>query len=131
MDLERFFADYEAMVNKALGTPPEMDLEATAAAFGECFIAATPAGVVCGKNGPELREAITRGLDFYRRVGTKSMKIASGGHAAGRASFDGEGPLARPLPEEGRQRTVPGFRRDLPRSATRWRPQDIRLDHGR
>ncbi len=38
--LAEFFADYEARTNRALADPPEVDTEATAAAFADCFIGA-------------------------------------------------------------------------------------------
>lgn len=77
MTLEKFFADYEARVNRALGDIPEVDVEATAGAFADCFIEANPNGVVCGKNDEELRAAIPKGMEFYRSIGTKSMKVVS------------------------------------------------------
>jgi hypothetical protein len=75
--LERFFADYEARTNRALADPGDVDLDATAAAFAECFVAAGPGGVTSGRNGEALRNAIPVGLDLYRRIGTKAMHVRS------------------------------------------------------
>lgn len=75
--LKKFFADYEARTNRALVDPPEVDVEATAGAFADCFVEANPNGVTCGTNGDQLREVIPKGFDFYRSIGTQSMKIAA------------------------------------------------------
>ncbi len=73
--LEKFFAGYEARTNRALDG--EADIEAIAGAFSDCFIGASPNGVMCGKNDEKLRAAISQGMEFYRSIGTKSMKISS------------------------------------------------------
>ena len=75
--LEKFFAEYEVRMNKALAEKPEVDVEATAGSFTDCFIEASPLGVMCGKNDEQFRAQIPKGLEFYRSIGTKSMKIAS------------------------------------------------------
>jgi hypothetical protein len=73
--IERFFAEYEARTNRALAEPPVVDVEETASAFAGCFVAATPNGVTCGKNDQGLRTVIPQGYEFYRSIGTKSMRI--------------------------------------------------------
>jgi hypothetical protein len=45
--LAEFFAEYKARINRALADKPEIDIEATARAFADCFIEANPNGVVC------------------------------------------------------------------------------------
>ncbi len=75
--LKQFFAEYEARFNKAMGESPEIDIEGMAGAFADCFIEASPTGVVCGKNDEQFRAQIPKGLEFYRSIGTKSMLIAS------------------------------------------------------
>ena len=75
--LEEFFAEYEARMNKALGAIPEVDVEATAGAFADCFIEASPLGVTCGRNDEQFRTVIPQGYEFYRSIGTKSMRIDS------------------------------------------------------
>jgi hypothetical protein len=72
--LRKFFAEYEARMNKALGEPPEIDVEATAEAFADCFVEASPVGIVCG-NKEQLRPQIPKGYEFYRSIGTTFMKI--------------------------------------------------------
>jgi hypothetical protein len=75
--LQKFFAAYEDRTNRALKEPPEIDVEAVAVAFTDCFIEASPKGVMCGKNDEEFRASIPKGFDFYRSIGTQSMKIGS------------------------------------------------------
>ncbi|HOI58484.1 MULTISPECIES: hypothetical protein [unclassified Methanoculleus] len=75
--MEDFFAAYAAGFNKALVDAPEIDVEATAEAFADCIIAADPNGVSCGRNGEEFRAQIPKGFEFYRSIGTKSMRVAS------------------------------------------------------
>ena len=77
MDSADFFAQYQDRTNKAHREPPEIDVEAMAGAFADCYIAATPAGVWCGDNDQELRDVIPRGMSFQRSVGTQSMTIQS------------------------------------------------------
>jgi len=75
--IKTFFADYERRFNRALSDPSEIDVEATAGAFAECFVEANPNGVACGRNDAEFRAHIPKGYAFYRSIGTKSMKIVS------------------------------------------------------
>lgn len=75
--LAAFFAEYEARTNRALADPPDVDVEATVEAFANCFVGASPAGVQCGKNDQEFREAIPKGLQFYRSIGTQRMNIVA------------------------------------------------------
>lgn len=72
-----FFANYAERMNNALGDPPEIDAEATAAAFAGCFVEASPAGINCGKNDEAFLEQIPKGYEHYRNVGTRSMNITS------------------------------------------------------
>jgi cytochrome c1 len=71
--LAEFFAAYETRTNSALQEKPEVDVEAVAGAFTDCFIEANPKGVICGKNDEEFRAAIPKGFDFYRSIGTQSV----------------------------------------------------------
>jgi hypothetical protein len=71
-----FFAQYEARVNRALEETPDFDAKGTAEAFSDFFIAANPNGVACGKNDEKFQLQILHGYEFYRSIGTKSMKIS-------------------------------------------------------
>jgi len=73
--LQAFFAAYATRMTSALADPPAIDIEATAAAFASCFVEASPNGVVCGKNDDQFRAVIPKGLEFYRSIGTRWMKI--------------------------------------------------------
>lgn len=73
--IERFFAGYEEEFNRALASPEAADVEALAAAFADCFVAADPHGVRCGQNDDTLREQIPRGYAFYREIGVTTMRI--------------------------------------------------------
>lgn len=75
--LEQFFADYEKRTNAALSDPPQLDIDGVMGSFTDCFIEASPVGVSCGKTDDAFREAIPKGYEFYRSIGTKQMKIAS------------------------------------------------------
>ena len=75
--LRAFFDEYSTRTNRALADPPQVDVEATTSAFADCFIEASPLGVNCGKNDEDFRQAIPKGLEFYRSIGTKAMNIAS------------------------------------------------------
>ena len=70
---EVFFRKYEDRFNQGLAGKP--DVEGTAAAFAESFIESSPVGVNAGKNGTEFRKAIPKGIEFYKSIGTQSMKI--------------------------------------------------------
>lgn len=73
--LNEFFKEYEARFNRAMAG--NIDTEGTANAFASCFIEASPFGVNCGKNDDQFRAMIPKGYEFYRNIGTKSMKIIS------------------------------------------------------
>jgi hypothetical protein len=75
--LKVFFAEYAARFNRSLADKPEYDIEATAGAFANFFIEASPLGVNCGHNDDEFRAMIPKGFEFYRSIGTRSMKIPS------------------------------------------------------
>jgi hypothetical protein len=75
--IERFFEAYAAGFARALADPPEVDLEATAGAFADCFIAAGTEGVSCGRNDETFRMQIPQGYAFYRQIGIRSMTVAT------------------------------------------------------
>jgi hypothetical protein len=73
--IERFFEAYAAQFARALADPPEVDVEATAAAFADCFVEAGPQGVSCGRNDATFRAQIPKGFAFYRGIGIGSMAV--------------------------------------------------------
>ena len=46
-----------------------------AALYASEFIAASPAGVVTGKNDDQLKQVMAQGYERYRAMGTKEMRI--------------------------------------------------------
>jgi hypothetical protein len=73
--VERFFADYAAGFNQALGPLP--DIEAIAGRYADSFIGAGPQGVSVARNDDAFRETLRKGYDFYRSIGTKEMRVRS------------------------------------------------------
>lgn len=74
--IHQFFDDYARRFNQALsGADP--DVSRTVDSFATCFVEASPAGIICSKNDERFKDAIPRGYDFYKSIGTQSMKIGS------------------------------------------------------
>lgn len=73
--VERFFADYAAGFNEALGPSP--DLDAIAGRYTDAFIGAGPQGVSVARNNETFRATLRKGYDFYRSIGTKEMYVRS------------------------------------------------------
>lgn len=71
----RFFDNYAARMNGALGESPSVNVEEVAGQFASYFVEASPVGVNGGSNGAEFRAMIPRGYEFYRKIGTQSMNI--------------------------------------------------------
>jgi hypothetical protein len=68
-----FFDRYESFFNRSLGG--DIDMDALAALYASEFIAASPAGVMTGKNDEQLKQAMTQGYARYRAIGTKEIRI--------------------------------------------------------
>lgn len=73
--IDAFFSDYEKLFNRSL--KETVNIERTVKAFANCFVEASPAGIICGKNDDEFRKRIPQGYEFYKSIGTQSMKIRS------------------------------------------------------
>jgi len=52
-----------------------MDPDEIAALYASDFIAASPAGVMTGRNDAQLRQVMAQGYAHYREIGTKEMCI--------------------------------------------------------
>ncbi len=76
LEIEYFFNRYEARVNDALAGG-EPDIDETADSFASDFIAASPSGIVHGKNDEKFRKAIGEGWTFYKDIGIQTMDIHS------------------------------------------------------
>lgn len=71
-DVKELFERYERVFNHALGG--NMDMDAVAALYASEFIAASPAGVMAGKNDDRLKQVMAQGYARYRAMGTKKMR---------------------------------------------------------
>jgi len=74
--LERFFHRYAERFQRALDDPGGVDSEGVAASFADYFSESGPEGVHGGKNGLKLKFMMKRGFARYRKIGTRSMKVA-------------------------------------------------------
>jgi hypothetical protein len=71
--IRKFFERYEKTFNKSLAG--REDLNETAALYATEFVAASPAGVMAGKNDDQLKKVMAEGYQRYRAMGTKEMRI--------------------------------------------------------
>lgn len=74
-DIQSFFDTYETTFNDSLLGEP--DVEMITSCFANCFLEASPKGIICGENDDKFREAIPKGYTFYRSIGVTAMKIIS------------------------------------------------------
>lgn len=72
-DVKELFERYESVFNRSLGG--DMDMDSVAALYAAEFIAASPAGVMAGKNDDQLKQVMAQGYARYRAMGTKEMRI--------------------------------------------------------
>jgi hypothetical protein len=71
--VRKLFERYERVFNVSLHGG--VDMEEVAALYAPEFIAASPAGVMTGKNDAQLRQVMAQGYAHYRAIGTKEMRI--------------------------------------------------------
>lgn len=71
--VRELFERYERSFEK--GLRGDLDLDDAVSFFASSFIAATPAGVMTGENGDELKRALEQGYAHYRAIGTRRMRI--------------------------------------------------------
>ena len=71
--VRRFFERYESCFNRSLRG--NMDMDEVAALYAAEFIAASPSGVMTGKNDDQLKQVMAQGYERYRAIGTKDMRI--------------------------------------------------------
>jgi hypothetical protein len=70
--VRKLFERYEQVFNASLHG--DVDMDDVAALYASEFIAASPAGVMTGKNDEQLRQAMVQGYARYRAIGTKEMR---------------------------------------------------------
>lgn len=71
--VKALFERYERFFNRSLGG--DGDLDEVESLYAAEFIAASPAGVMAGRNDDQLRQAMSRGYAHYREIGTRAMRI--------------------------------------------------------
>jgi hypothetical protein len=71
--VRNLFDRYARLFNQAL--EGDLALDQVACLYAAEFIAATPAGVVAGKNDDQLKHIMTQGFARYRAIGTRQMRI--------------------------------------------------------
>ncbi len=71
--VRKLFERYESFFNTSLAG--DMDMDEAAALYASEFIAASPAGVMAGKNDDQLKQVMAQGYARYRAMGTKEMRI--------------------------------------------------------
>ena len=71
--VRKLFERYESFFNRSLGDAVDMD--EVASLYASDFIAASPAGVMTGKNDDQLKQVMEQGYARYRAIGTKAMRM--------------------------------------------------------
>ena len=71
--VKALFERYEQAMKQALAGKP--DMEETTDFYASAFVAASPAGIMAGKNDDALKQVMEQGYAHYRAIGTKEMRI--------------------------------------------------------
>ncbi|HEY9233570.1 MULTISPECIES: nuclear transport factor 2 family protein [Phenylobacterium] len=71
--VKTFFERYESVFNRALGG--DLGMDEVASLYASAFIAASPMGVMTGKNDDQLKQVMAQGYERYRAIGTKAMRV--------------------------------------------------------
>ena len=71
--VRKLFERYERLFMESLGG--NKDMREVASLYASKFIAATPAGVMTGKNDDQLKQVMAQGYARYRAIGTKEMRL--------------------------------------------------------
>lgn len=72
-DVRKLFQRYETFFRRSLAG--EVDREEVAELYASEFIEASPVGIMTGKNDETLIQAMLKGYDYYREIGTRGMRI--------------------------------------------------------
>ncbi|MER8826836.1 nuclear transport factor 2 family protein [Mesorhizobium sp. M0938] len=72
-EVRKLFERYEQLFRKSLAGDADMD--EVVSVYASAFIAASPAGVMVGKNDDQLKQVMEQGYAHYRAIGTKEMRI--------------------------------------------------------
>lgn len=71
--LKQFFQRYEQFFMQSLNG--ELDDTVMSELYASEFIAASPLGVLTGKNDTNFQQALSEGYEQYRKIGTKEMRV--------------------------------------------------------
>jgi hypothetical protein len=71
--VSNLFEKYERLFNQSL--VGDIGMDEVASLYASDFIAATPAGVMSGKNDDQLKQVMAQGYAHYRAIGAKEMRI--------------------------------------------------------
>jgi len=71
--VRKLFERYERFFKQSLGG--DIDMDEVASLYASDFIAASPAGVMTGKNDNQLKQTMAQGYAHYRAIGTKEVRI--------------------------------------------------------
>lgn len=71
--VRKLFERYERLFNQALNG--DIDVREAATMYASCFIAATPNGVMTGRNNDQLKQVMSQGYARYRAIGAKEMRL--------------------------------------------------------
>lgn len=71
--LETFFQQYERFFMQSLSGG--VDGDEVSELYAPEFIAASPIGVLTGKNDAGFRKVLSDGYEQYRKIGTKGMRV--------------------------------------------------------
>ena len=71
--VRKLFERYERLFNESLGG--HIETREITSLYAPHFIAATPAGVMTGKNDDRLKQVMKHGYAHYRAIGMKDMRI--------------------------------------------------------
>lgn len=71
--VRKLFKRYERFFNRSLHG--NMDMDEMVSLYASDFIAASPAGVMAGKNDDQFKQVMEQGYVRYRVIGTKEMRI--------------------------------------------------------
>lgn len=72
-NIKEFFLRYERFFMQSLDG--KIDANEISSLYAQEFIAASPIGVMGGKNGIQFQQVLTQGYEQYRKIGTKGMTV--------------------------------------------------------
>ncbi|MBZ9850101.1 nuclear transport factor 2 family protein [Mesorhizobium sp. CA14] len=70
-DVQKFFKTYEKVYNDAIAD--NVDMDDVGALYSTGFVSVTPAGIMAGENGQQLKDTMKKGFEAYRALGSKRM----------------------------------------------------------